>query len=60
MSKPHPIFERAMAPFLKPVATRNGPIEQMPKDERAYGEWCRKPTACKGKGYCPLDPACCD
>jgi len=26
----------------------------------AYGEWCRKPAACAGKGYCPLDPTCGD
>ena len=26
----------------------------------AYGEWCRRPEACIGKGYCPLDPTCAD
>jgi hypothetical protein len=26
MTKLHPIFEQALAPFLKPVATRNGPL----------------------------------
>lgn len=31
-----------------------------PIDKRAYGEWCRKPEACAGKGYCPLDPNCGD
>ncbi len=25
-----------------------------------YGEWCRNPDACRGKGYCPLDPTCGD
>lgn len=25
-----------------------------------YGEWCRNPKACAGKGYCPLDPTCGD
>lgn len=25
-----------------------------------YGEWCRNPAACAGKGYCPLDPTCGD
>lgn len=25
-----------------------------------YGEWCRKPEACRGKGYCPLAPTCGD
>jgi hypothetical protein len=25
-----------------------------------YGERCRNPDACKGKGYCPLDPTCGD
>lgn len=26
----------------------------------AYGDWCRRPEACIGKGYCPLDPTCAD
>jgi hypothetical protein len=25
-----------------------------------YGEWCRNPDACRGKGHCPLDPSCGD
>ena len=25
-----------------------------------YGDWCRDPDACRGKGYCPLDPTCGD
>ena len=25
-----------------------------------YGEWCRDPAACAGKGYCPHDPTCGD
>ena len=25
-----------------------------------YGEWCRDPTLCSGKGYCPRDPTCAD
>lgn len=25
-----------------------------------YKEWCRKPEACAGKGYCPLNPTCGD
>ena len=25
-----------------------------------YGEWCRDPDACVGKGYCPKDPTCGD
>lgn len=35
------------------------PSEQE-KDERVYGPMCRNPSACKGKGYCPLDPNCGD
>lgn len=31
-----------------------------PLSERAYGQMCRNPSACKGKGYCPLDPTCAD
>lgn len=25
-----------------------------------YGEWCRDPAICAGKGYCPKDPSCAD
>ncbi len=25
-----------------------------------YGEWCRDPKLCAGKGYCPRDPTCGD
>ena len=25
-----------------------------------YGEWCRNPSACADRGYCPLDPTCGD
>ena len=25
-----------------------------------YGEWCRDPDLCAGKGYCPRDPTCGD
>ena len=25
-----------------------------------YGEWCRDPAICAGKGYCPRDPTCGD
>jgi hypothetical protein len=25
-----------------------------------YGEWCRNPKLCAGKGYCPRDPNCGD
>jgi formylmethanofuran dehydrogenase subunit E len=49
MSKIHPIFEAAMAPFLKPVETRNGPVcdkcnKPIPVDskhavEDEYGEF---------------------
>ena len=30
------------------------------KKKAPYGEWCRNPEACTGKGYCPLDPTCGD
>ena len=33
---------------------------QTEHDPRPYGEWCRNPAACAGKGYCPLDPTCGD
>jgi hypothetical protein len=23
-----------------------------------YGDWCRDPTLCAGRGSCPRDPAC--
>ena len=31
-----------------------------PTNSPPYGEWCRNPKACAGKGYCPLDPTCGD
>ncbi len=31
-----------------------------PKKTAAYGEWCREPALCAGKGYCPRDPTCGD
>lgn len=39
---------------------RYSDIDKRWRDTRAYGEWCRKPAACAGKGYCPLDPTCGD
>jgi hypothetical protein len=30
------------------------------KASSPYGEWCRDPDACAGKGYCPRDPNCGD
>lgn len=29
-------------------------------DEPPYGEMCRYPNLCEGKGYCPRDPTCGD
>ena len=60
MSKLHPLFEQALEPLLKPIPTRNGPAEPVDRTECAYGDWCRRPSACRGKGYCPLDPVCGD
>ncbi len=34
------------------------PIEKYSKG--VYGEMCRDPSICEGKGYCPRDPACND
>lgn len=28
------------------------------KQSSPYGEWCRDPKLCAGKGYCPRDPNC--
>lgn len=30
------------------------------KHSPPYGEWCRDPKLCAGKGYCPRDPNCGD
>ena len=30
------------------------------KASSPYGEMCRDPTICAGKGYCPRDPTCGD
>lgn len=32
--------------------------QQNPKG--VYGEMCRDPKICAGKGYCPRDPSCCE
>lgn len=31
-----------------------------PTPRGVYGEWCRDPKLCAGKGYCPRDPNCAD
>ena len=41
---------RILAGIEAPLSRKDAP----------YGEWCRKPDACAGKGYCPLDPTCGD
>lgn len=33
---------------------------QVPISKSVYGEMCRDPKLCAGKGYCPRDPACSD
>lgn len=33
---------------------------KQPKSSAPYGEWCRDPDLCDGKGYCPRDPTCGD
>ncbi len=30
------------------------------REHAPYGEWCRDPTICADKGYCPRDPTCGD
>lgn len=30
------------------------------RKDAPYGEWCRDPKLCAGKGYCPRDPNCGD
>jgi hypothetical protein len=30
------------------------------KAKGAYSQWCRDPSLCAGKGYCPRDPTCGD
>ena len=45
------------------LAGPNDDAVDAPEDDESpppYGEWCRNPGACKGKGYCPLDPTCGD
>ena len=46
---------------IKYDCLHNGAVARIKKTERRpYAEWCRKPEACAGKGYCPLDPSCGD
>lgn len=41
MNKLHPIFEQALAPFLKPVATRNDtPVCFLPLEDNEHGALC--------------------
>lgn len=30
------------------------------KPQGHYKEWCRDPSLCDGKGYCPRNPSCAD
>lgn len=41
-----------------PLAISRAILRLAPKPP--YGDWCRDPKACDGKGYCPLDPTCGD
>jgi hypothetical protein len=44
----------------KELAAKCEQLGKRPEDRPPYGEWCRNPDACRGKGYCPLDPTCGD
>jgi hypothetical protein len=68
MTKLHPLFEQALAPFLTPVATRNDEpcryhlyrVIDAPCTCSTPYPHCRQKAVCAGKGSCPLDPTCGD
>lgn len=35
-------------------------VDILDKSSLPYGVMCRRPKACRDKGYCPLDPTCGD
>lgn len=47
--------------FAEPESERNERQRKRRLRAKApYGEWCRDPNLCAGKGYCPRDPNCGD
>ncbi len=49
----------ALVKLLDAAKTVEDALRASPDAPRGvYGEMCRDPKACAGKGYCPRDPAC--
>lgn len=59
---PNESVERFDQQFAESEDGRNERIAARRKKKLAspYGEWCRDPDLCAGKGYCPRDPNCGD
>jgi hypothetical protein len=58
VNKLHPIFEQALAPFLKPVATRNGPLSGCVCDQGIFCDECHEAmvdAACHSDCDCAQD-----
>lgn len=57
------VLRQALANYQIICRREHGLETEVPgplKAESPYGERCRNPKACTGKGYCPLDPTCGD
>lgn len=44
--------------YTKAMRDLDAWAERRERDDTAYPEMCREPDLCRGKGYCPRDPAC--
>ena len=53
------MFEAAGIDWNEAVGTWDAGYYRKTKTS-PYGKMCRKPDACRNKGYCPLDPTCGD
>lgn len=50
-------------PLRNPVQAAVAPADSAEREAAAkgvYREWCRDPSLCADKGYCPRDPTCGD
>jgi hypothetical protein len=53
-------FTRMTAEGIKHIPFHDVVRPVPDKSKTPYGEMCRDPSACAGKGYCPKDPTCGD
>lgn len=66
-----PVNRRRLRLALEHIASfRHAPLPPTPPGDTmqalayidtfrpAYPDWCREPSLCAGRGFCPRDPAC--